>query len=154
MKRFFIAALGAGVVYALLFVVYLEIVLTEQLNTELSTLFAKLQSDAPATPEVAEVAAGTDWTEIARHLLGQLVLGLLTTGVFAALARKRPRFRAARIAGASIWVLAFIVWPMFLLAKYGMSMALLCVTIGYGLVQTQVAAHVGALLWGKPKPPA
>ncbi len=58
---------------------------------------------------------------------------------------------AARIAGACLWVIGYIVWPAVLTAKYGMSITLLFVCIGYGLVETQLAAHVGALLWGKAK---
>ena len=151
MKRYLIASLAAGVVYALLGMVFAHFVLDEKLANELVSVFGRMKGDVPATPEVA---AESDWGEFAMHIVLRLLFGFVTMAVFAALARKRPRLRAARIAGVSFWVVAYIAMPVLLMAKYGMSVTLLCVMIGYGLVETQVAANTGALLWGKPPPKA
>jgi len=50
------------------------------------------------------------------------------------------------------WFLIYVVVTSIVAAKYGMSVTLFCVSVGYGLIETQLAALAGALTWGKPAP--
>jgi hypothetical protein len=146
MKRYLVAALAAGILYALLGPVFVHFVLDESLREELTRVFAKVSGEAP---QAADAAGGSNWGQFALHIVLRVLFGFLTMAVFVVLARKRPRFRAARIAGAAFWLLAYVAWPVFLAVRIGMSTTLLFVCMGYGLVETQLAAHVGALAWGR-----
>jgi hypothetical protein len=145
MKRYLVAALAAGILYALLGPVFVHFVLDESLEQELSRVLASVMGSAP---EAVDAAGGTDWGQFALHVVLRLLFGFVTMALFVALARKRPRFRAARIAGAMFWLLAYVIGPIVLKVQAGMSTTLLFVCVGYGLVETQLAAHVGALAWG------
>lgn len=147
MKRYLVAGLAAGIVYALLGPVFVHYALDAGLRDELVAVLGRVLGDAPR----ANAAAGaTDWSQFALHVAVRLLFGLLTVALFTVLQRRRPRFGAARIAGAVFWLLGYVAWPAVLTASYGMSTTLLFVCIGYGLVETQLAAHVGALAWGRP----
>ncbi|MGE3175438.1 MAG: hypothetical protein AB7O97_22630 [Planctomycetota bacterium] len=148
MTRYLRAGLAAGVVHALLAMAFVHFVLDETLRDELAAVLAEVTGKAqPAVDAVA--ASGTDWGQVALHLGIRLLFGFVTMALFAALQRKRMRFRAARLTGLVFWIVGYIAWPLFLAASYGLSVTLLFVSIGYGLVETQVAAHVGALAWGR-----
>lgn len=147
MKRYLTAAIAAGIVYALMGPVFVHYVLDDSLRDELMAVFARVLDQAPKT----NAAAGaTDWTQFALHVVLRLLFGFVTMAVFAVLHRRRPRFRSARLAGAAFWVLGYLLWPLVLAVKFGMGTTLLFVCVGYGLVETQLAAFVGALAFGKP----
>ena len=62
---------------------------------------------------------------------------------------KEFRLYCARVAGAVCWLLGYVLWPLVLYVAFSLPTLLLFVAIGYGLFETQLAAHVGAIGWGK-----
>ncbi len=151
MQRYLVAALGAGIVHAMLAPVFVHYVLDASMREELINVLGQVMRSAPRS----NAAAGANgWTQLLLHLAVRVVLGGVTAGVFAVLQRRRPRFRAARLAGVAIWGIGYVVWPLLLVVQYAMPITLLFVCIGYGLVETQLAAHVAALLWSRNRPAA
>lgn len=140
-KRFLLAALVAGAVFALLGPVFVHFVLTDDMEQELVAVLERVAGHEPGQ--------GGGALQGLLHVALRLLMGLLTVAVFVPLQRKRGRLRAARLAGFVVWLLAYVVWPIYLAAAHGMTLLLLFVAMGYGLIETQLAAHAGAIAWGR-----
>ena len=155
MKRYLIAGLVAGIVYAVLGPVFLHHILDPALRAELLALFDKLANGAAPAADAAADGGHADagyWGELAEHIAARLLWGFVTMAAFAWFRRRRPRLLASCLAGAVAWFLIYVVVPSIMASKYGMSVTLFCVCVGYGLIETQLAALAGALTWGKPAP--
>lgn len=138
MKPFLRAGLVAGIVYAVLGLVFVHVVLSAERRQELERVFASAVGSGPDGGGVGEVVL---------HLLLRVLFGFVTMAAFAVLHRKRPRARAAWTAGVAVWLVGYVAWPLYLLAVHGLSFVMLLVCIVYGLLETQVAAHSGSLAW-------
>ena len=155
MKRYLIAGLVAGIVYAVLGPVFVHHILAPELRNELLALLAKVGNSGGGGGDAAPPATEPgDWLEVAPHIAVRLVWGFVTMAAFAWLQRRRPRFAAACIAGAVGWFLFYVVLPSVMAARHGMSVTLFCVCVGYGLIETQLASFAGMVTWGKPAPTA
>jgi len=153
-KRYLIAGLVAGIVYAVLGPVFVNHILDPTLAGELNALIERLSNGSAAPAEhTAESAADAGyWVVFVKHVGARLLWGFVTMAAFAWLRRRRARLLASCLAGAVAWFLFYVVVPSIMASKYGMSVTLFCVCVGYGLVETQLAALAGALTWGKPAP--
>lgn len=147
MKRYLSSAIAAGLTYALLGPIFVAFALDETLRAE----FANVLADFLGSTRLLDETGESDWGVHALLMALGVLFGFLTMAVFALLVRRRGRFASARLTGLVVWLPAYVILPVVWLAMFGLSTALLFLSIGYGLVETQVATHVGALAWGGPK---
>ena len=146
MRRYLLASLVAGLVYAIAGPLFVHLVLPQETVDEFISTFRSIEG-----------AAGTDSGElgvlhVVLALAIRLLFGFLTMAAFAWFGRGRPRFRAARLAG--LFALLGYVALLGLQLTHGLSVHAALVAFGYCVLETQFAAHLGALVWRKapPKP--
>ncbi len=142
MKRYLIASLVAGAVYALLGPVFVHFVLTREMEQELTGVLQGV------------VGGEGGMGQGLLHVAVRLLFGFVTVALLALLGRRGGRFRAAFRAGLVFWALGYVLWPLYLAFGQGLSVLLLFVCIGYGFCETQLAAFAGALAWGRSASPA
>jgi hypothetical protein len=156
-KRYLLASLVAGLVYAALGCLFVHCLLPARMEYELWSAVAggdDFGLHGRYAQHVDDIhlhdtyfVAG--WGLIGVHVGLRVALGCVSMALFAFWKRNSRRFRAASIAGFTVCLFAFVALPLRMHFATGMSSLLVCYCIAWGLLETQWATHLGALAWGR-----
>jgi hypothetical protein len=164
-KRFLLSSLAAGLAYTALGGLFVYCLLPTGMQTELWLALAggsDLFGPSGVPRRYAQYVESDDihlhvhatylvvgWPLLARQAGLHIGFGLLTMTFFAFLQRNGPRLGAARIAALVIWLLAFVGLSLRMHFATSLRWMVAGLVMAWGLIETQIAAHLGAFVWGR-----